>query len=337
MNYRWLGTSGTRVSELCLGAMTFGRETDEQESLRILDQFAEAGGTFIDTADVYSAGRSEEIVGRWLAQRTREEFVVATKVRFPMGTGPNQVGLGRKHIVDGVHASLRRLGLDFLDLYQVHAWDPATDLLSTLRTLDDLVRGGLVRHIGVSNVTGWQLQRALDLQERHGLTRFVCLQPQYSLLERGAELELLPVAANERLGVIPWSPLKGGWLSGKYHRGMTAPPSGSRVEAAEREGWLERWSNMDTEHTWNVLDEFHAVSTEVGAHPVQVALAWLLSKPPVTAPIIGVRTTAHLATALGAVDCKLAPDHLRRLDVVGDKPLVYPYDFLAAVVYTGDR
>lgn len=335
MNYPFLGTSGTRVSELCLGAMTFGRETTEAESQQIMDRFAAAGGTFIDTADGYSAGLSEQIVGRWLAQQTREDFVVATKVRFPMGSGPNQVGLGRKHIIDGVHASLRRMGLDYLDLYQVHAWDPATDLLSTLQTLDDLVRSGLVRHIGVSNFAGWQLQRAIDLQERYGLARFVSLQPQYSLLERGAELEVLSVAANEGIGVIPWGPLKGGWLSGKYRRGMSAPPAGSRVETAEKEGWFERWSNMNNEHTWNLLDQLHAVSEETGAHPVQVSLAWLLSRPVVTAPIIGVRTMAHLETALGAVDCKLETEQLSRLESASVKPLPYPYDFLQAVATPG--
>ncbi|HEV7626939.1 MAG TPA: aldo/keto reductase, partial [Streptomyces sp.] len=209
MRNRLLGNSGLRVSELCLGSMTFGRETDEETSSSILDTFVEAGGNFIDTADVYSRGGSEEILGRWLTKQRRDDLVVATKVRFPMGDGPNDKGLGRKHIIEGVEASLRRLRTDYIDLYQVHCWDPATPLEQTLSTLDSLVRAGKVRAVGASNFSGWQLQKAVDISRRRGWEPFTCLQPLYNLLDRETEWELLPVCRNEGLGVIPWSPLRG--------------------------------------------------------------------------------------------------------------------------------
>ena len=220
MNTRYLGKTGLKVSELCLGTMTFGRETDETTSYSILERFVEAGGNFIDTADVYSQGISEEIVGRWLPTKNRDDLVIATKVRFGMGDGPNDVGLSRKHILSGVEASLRRLGTDYIDLYQVHCWDKRTPLEETLSTLDGLVKSGKVRYIGVSNFTGWQLQKAIDLSLHNGWEPFVCLQPLYNLLDRQLELELLPICENEGLGIIPWSPLRGGWLTGKYRRDM---------------------------------------------------------------------------------------------------------------------
>jgi aryl-alcohol dehydrogenase-like predicted oxidoreductase len=249
MNYRYLGKTGLKVSELCLGAMTFGREADEELSHRMLDMFVDAGGNFIDTADVYTQGVSEQITGRWLAKQNREDFVVATKVRFPMGDGPNDAGLSRKHIMAGVEASLKRLGTDYIDLYQVHCWDQGTPLEETLSTLNDLVRRGMVRYIGASNHTGWQLQKALELSRQMGLEAYISLQPQYNLLCRSTEWELMPLCEAEGLGVIPWSPLRGGWLSGKFKRGMEAPPEDSRVNEAEAKGWGESWSNYNNEHT----------------------------------------------------------------------------------------
>ena len=223
MDYKFMGKTGLRVSELCLGAMTFGREADEALSHKMLDMFVEAGGTFIDTADVYSQGVSEEVTGEWLAKQKRDDFVIATKVRFPMGDGPNEAGLSRKHIMAGVEASLKRLKTDYIDLYQVHCWDEKTPLEETLTTLNDLVRRGLVRYIGASNFTGWQLQKAVSLSKSLGLEAFTCLQPQYNLLCRSTEWELIPLCEAEGIGVIPWSPLRGGWLSGKFKRGMDAP------------------------------------------------------------------------------------------------------------------
>ncbi|MGC9398420.1 MAG: aldo/keto reductase [Anaerolineae bacterium] len=335
MDYRYLGRTGLKVSELCLGAMTFGRETEEEESYALLDRFAEAGGNFIDTANVYSHGVSETIVGRWLKERRREDYVIATKVRFPMGDGPNDQGLSRKHILASVEESLRRLQTDYIDLYQIHAWDPGTPLEETLSTLHALVRSGKVRYIGASNVTGWQLQKAMDLSKQLGWEGFVSLQPLYNLLDRSIEWELLPVCRNEGIGVIPWSPLRGGWLSGKYHRGMEGPPKGSRVEKAEEEGWSEAWSVYNTEHTWRVIDELFAVAEEIGRTPAQVALNWVLHRPGITAPIIGVRKMSHLEDNLGAAEFTLNDAQMARLTEVSHKRLPYPYDIMARVA--GER
>ena len=326
MNYRNLGRTGLKVSELCLGAMTFGRESSEADSHAILSRFAEAGGTFIDTADVYSRGVSEEILGRWLGGQDRDAFVIATKVRFPMGDDPNEVGLGRKHIMRSVERSLRRLKTDYLDLYQVHGFDLHTPLEETLSTLDDLVRRGWVRYLGASNFTGWQLQKALELSKQHGWEPFRSLQPQYNLLCRSTEWELMPVVLNEGLGVIPWSPLRGGWLSGKFHRGMDAPLEGSRIERAEKEGWGESWSAYNNEDTWRVIDALFEVAKETDKKPAQVAINWLLQRPGVTAPIIGTRTVAQLEDNLGAVGWNLAPEHVDKLNQASALKPPYPYD-----------
>jgi aryl-alcohol dehydrogenase-like predicted oxidoreductase len=328
MDMRFLGKTGLKVSELCLGAMTFGREADEQLSHRMTDRFIEAGGNFIDTADVYSRGVSEEIVGRWLKGKSRDDLVIATKVRFPMGDGPNEAGLSRKHIMSGVEASLRRLDTDYIDLYQVHCWDQATPLEETLGTLDSLVKSGKVRYVGASNFNGWQLQKAIDLSRQHGWEPFTCLQPQYNLLCRFPEWELLPVCQNEGLGVIPWSPLRGGWLSGKFRRGMTQPLEGSRIEKAEREGWSEAWSRYNKEHTWQVLDALFEVAGQAGKSPAQVAINWLLQRPGVTAPIIGARTMEQLEDNLAASGWLLGAEHLARLDEASQVELPYPYDFI---------
>jgi aryl-alcohol dehydrogenase-like predicted oxidoreductase len=294
-----------------------------------LDRFVEAGGNFIDTADVYTQGVSEEVVGRWLAKQQRDDFVIATKVRFPMGEGPNEVGLSRKHILAGVEASLRRLSTDYLDLYQVHCWDNGTPLEETLSTLDSLVRSGKVRYIGVSNYSGWQLQKAIDLSKQMGWEPFTCLQPQYNLLCRSTEWEMMPICLNEGLGVIPWSPLRGGWLSGKYRRGMSAPPTGSRVEKAEAEGWSESWSAYNNEHTWQVIDALFAVAEAVDKTPAQVAINWLLQMPGVTSPIIGVRTMEHLKLNLGAMGWALSEAQMAQLNQASQVALPYPYDFIS--------
>jgi aryl-alcohol dehydrogenase-like predicted oxidoreductase len=328
VNYRYMGKTGLKVSELCLGAMTFGRETTEEISSQIMDRFLEAGGNFIDTADVYTRGASETIVGCWLKDRPRDDLIIATKVRFPMGAGPNDVGLSRKHIMVGVEASLRRLGTDYIDLYQVHCWDQSTPLEETLSTLNSLVQSGKVRYVGASNYSGWQLQKAIDLSRRMGWEPFTCLQPQYNLLCRSTEWELLPVCAEEGLGVIPWSPLRGGWLSGKYRRGMTAPPQGTRVEIAEEQGWSESWSNYNTEQTWRVVDALVAVAEEAGKTPAQVAINWLLQRPGVTAPIIGARTIAQLESNLGASGWSLSDEQIDRLNQASEAPLLYPYEHI---------
>jgi aryl-alcohol dehydrogenase-like predicted oxidoreductase len=326
MEHRFLGKTGLRVSELCLGAMTFGWTTDKEDSHRFLDCFIERGGNFIDTANVYSEGRSEEIVGDWLKSQPRDRLVIATKVRFAVGDGPNDLGLSRKHILISVEDSLRRLKTDYIDLYQVHWWDDATPLEETLSTLDGLVRSGKVRYLGVSNYSGWQLQKAIDVTRRMGLEPFVCLQPLYNLLDRDTEWELIPVCLNEGLGIIPWSPLRGGWLAGGYRRGMIAPPPGTRVEMAEQRGWGESFSGYATEHTWNLLDALFAVAEEVNRTPAQVALRWLLQRPGVTAPIIGARIARHLEDNLGACGWSLTDEQMATLTTASDKPLPYPYE-----------
>lgn len=326
MEYRFLGMTGMKVSELCLGTMTFGRESSETDSHGILDRFVDAGGNFIDSADVYTQGASEEIIGRWLKEQRRDDLVVATKVRFPMGDKPNDRGLSRKHILTGVDASLRRLQTEYIDLYQVHAWDGAAWLPETLSTLNSLVQAGKVRYIGASNFTGWQLQKAIDLSRHMGWEPFCSLQPQYNLLERAIELEILPVCQQEGLGVIPWSPLRGGWLSGKFRRGMTAPPAGSRIEAAEEQGWSESWSAYNNEHTWRVLDALFAVAEQVSKTPAQVAINWLLQRTSVTAPIIGARTVDQLESNLAARGWSLTPEQMSQLDQVSELALpYYPY------------
>jgi aryl-alcohol dehydrogenase-like predicted oxidoreductase len=328
MDYRFLGRSGLQVSELCLGTMMFGEQTDEPTSHRVLDTFAEAGGNFIDTADVYGRGRAEEILGGWLKTRRREDYVVATKAFGEMGPGPNERGLSRKHILDAVRASLRRLGTDHIDLYQLHVWDDGTPLEESLSTLDGLVRDGTVRYLGVSNFTGWQLQKAVDLSVLHGWETVVCLQPLYNLLDREAEWELFPVCGGEGLGVVPYSPLRAGWLSGAHRRGTTAPVAGSRVKAAAEAGTIP-WSGYATERTWRVLDEVSAIATETGRTAAQVSLRWLLQRAPVTAPIIGPRTLDHAKDNLATVDWTLTPEQVDRLTAASEtETLPYPYGLL---------
>jgi aryl-alcohol dehydrogenase-like predicted oxidoreductase len=326
MKYIQLGKTGLRVSELCLGAMTFGRETEERISYEILDRFSAAGGNFIDTADVYSLGGSETIVGLWLKEHKRDDFVIATKVRFPMGDGPNDYGLSRKHIMSAVDESLRRLQTDYIDLYQVHRWDSDTPLEETLRTLDDLVRVGKVRYIGCSNFSGWQLQKAIDISKTNGFAQFNCLQPLYNLLDRAIEWELIPICLNEGLGIIPWSPLRGGWLSGRYKRGMMGPEEGSRVHTAGLKGWSETWEVYGNERTWSIIDEVFEVAEEAEKEFAQVALRWLMQRSGVSTPIIGVRTIAHLETNLGTTGWELTEKQMTRLNSISDLVPPYPYN-----------
>lgn len=331
MENRYLGRTGLQVSELCLGTMSFGAATDEETAHRMLDRFTEAGGSFVDTADVYSAGVSEEIVGRWLRGRSRDDLVIATKAYGTMGPAPNDAGAGRKHLLKAVEASLRRLGTDHIDLYQVHVFDDATPPEETLSTLDGLVRAGKVRFVGASNYAAWQLQKSVDLSRQHGWEPFACLQPLYNLLDREAEWDLLPVCRNEGLGVIPWSPLRGGWLSGRYRRDQTAPPPGSRVDVApDQGGWPEAWQTYANERTWTVLDAVHDVAAKTGRSAAQVALRWLMQQPGVTAPILGARTLEQLEDGLAAAEGEpLADEHMATLTEASDRPLPYPFGLLA--------
>jgi aryl-alcohol dehydrogenase-like predicted oxidoreductase len=327
MEYRVMGRSGLMVSELCLGAMTFGNEANEATSHRLLDRFVDAGGTFVDTADVYAGGASEEIIGRWLARRSRDDLVIATKGFWHTGPGPNDHGAGRKHILAAVEASLRRLRTDYIDLYQLHAFDETTPVEETLATLDGLVRDGKVRHVGVSNYTGWQLQKSVDLARHHGWEPFVALQPLYNLIDRDVEWDLVPVCRNEGVGMIPWAPLRGGWLSGKYRRGMAEAPPDTRWEG-DKQPWLGSWETHVDERTWSVTDALLAVAEEVDRGPAQVALRWLLQRPGVTAPIIGARTVAQLDDNVGASGWSLDDKQMERLTSAGDRPLPYPHAYL---------
>lgn len=328
MEHRTLGASGCAVSTLALGTMTFGAETDEEGSHAQLDAFLEAGGNLVDTADVYSAGVSEQIVGRWLAARSPEvtdRVVLATKARFPTGDDPNDVGLSRRHLQRALEASLRRLGVHTVDLYQVHAFDPLTPLEETLTTLDDFVRAGKVRYVGLSNYTGWQVQKVVATAEALGVAVPVTLQPQYSLLVRELEWEVVPSCLDAGLGLLPWSPLGGGWLTGKYTRDQR-PTGATRlgedpdrgVEAYDRRGAQQR--------TWDVVDAVQRVAAGRGASMAQVALAWLADRPGVTSVILGARTTEQLADDLGAAGLHLSEEEARALDAASDPMAAdYPY------------
>ena len=328
MEHRLLGRSGCAVSTLALGTMTFGTETDEDGSRAQLDAFVASGGNLIDTADVYSDGASEEIVGRWLAAAApdvRDSVVIATKGRFPTGEAANDLGLSRRHLHRAVDESLRRLGVDCIDLYQVHAWDPLTPLDETLRALDDMVRAGKIRYVGLSNYTGWQVQKAVSLAREHSLEAPVTLQPQYNLLVREVEWEIVPACLDAGLGLLPWSPLGGGWLTGKYQRD-SAPVGATRLGENPDRG-VEAYSRRSTqERTWDVVDAVRAVADERGLSMAQVALAWLVDRPAVTSVILGARTLEQLEDNLAAADVHLEADETAALDAASDPaPADYPY------------
>ncbi len=309
-----------------MGTMTFGGQgafanvgsTGVQDARRQVDQCLEAGVNLIDTADVYSGGLSEDIVGQVLAGR-RDKVLVATKVRMPMGAGPNDAGLSLHHIVSGCEASLRRLATDHIDLYQLHEWDGLTPLEETLQALDLLVNSGKVRYVGASNYAGWQLMKALGTADKLGLPRFVSQQIYYSLQARDAEYELIPAAVDQGLGVLVWSPLAGGLLSGKYRRDVQAP-AGSRQ--------LTDWNEppvRDQETLYDTVDSLIAIGAEHGVSAAQVALAYLLGKPAVTSLVIGARTEEQLADNLAAADLVLTDEEWERLDKTSAPPLIYPY------------
>jgi aryl-alcohol dehydrogenase-like predicted oxidoreductase len=326
MEYRQLGSSGLRVSALTLGTMTFGGRgnfanvgsTDLAGATRQIDLCLDRGINFIDTADVYSGGLSEEILGEALKGR-RDRVLLATKARMRMGDGPNDAGLSRHHLIAGCEASLRRLGTDHIDLYQVHEWDGQTPLDETLEALDTLLRDGKVRYVGASNYGGWQLMKALGVADRHGYQRFVTQQIYYSLQSRDAEYELVPIAIDQGVGIIVWSPLAGGLLSGKYRRGVDAP-AGSRQ--------LTDWNEppvRDREQLYDIVEALIEIGEGHGASPAQVALAWMLHRPGIVSLIVGARTDEQLADNLGAADLQLSDGERSRLEELSRPPLIYPY------------
>ncbi|WP_305783197.1 aldo/keto reductase [Symbioplanes lichenis] len=327
MEYRTLGATGTIVSSLCLGTMTFGNESSEEVSHAQLDRFVEVGGNFVDTANVYSRGGSEEVIGRWLAARpgVRDRLVIATKGRFPMGDDPNAAGLTRVNLSRALDASLRRLGVETIDLYQAHAWDPLTPLEETLGFFDDAVRAGKIRYAGVSNFLGWQLQKAALLTEFRGLAPIVTLQPQYNLLVREIEFELVDVCRNENIGILPWSPLGGGWLTGKYQRDNT--PTGATRLGEDPGRGMEAYGPRNAEtRTWQILDAVRQVAADRGVSMSQVALAWLADRPAVTSVILGARTLDQLDDNLGAAGLHLTEKETALL-TEASTPIVgeYPY------------
>jgi aryl-alcohol dehydrogenase-like predicted oxidoreductase len=312
------------VSRLCLGTMLMGDKTPPDEAHRMLDRFVAAGGNFIDTADTYNDGESERTLAPWLADH-RDEVVVATKVRFAV-SDPGGEGLAPDRIRAACDASLKRLGIDVIDLYQVHAPDPSVPLEETLEALDGLVRAGKVRALGASNYPAWLLAWAVALQDRNGWAPFVSLQPQYSLVERSIEVEILPFCRAAGLGVLPWGPLGAGFLTGKYSRD-SEPPEGSRMAEAT-DDLEEARHRRAIERNFAVVDEAEAIAAERGATVSQVAIAWLLGEPGVVAPIVGPRTFEQLEDLLGAADLRLSNEERERLAAPAPPPVMYPQRML---------
>jgi aryl-alcohol dehydrogenase-like predicted oxidoreductase len=314
MEYVNLGSTGLRVSRICLGMMSYGSSTwrpwvlDEPGAEPIVRAAVEGGITFFDTADMYSLGASEEVTGRLLPRYlSRDEMVVATKVFNPMGPGENDRGLGRKHVMSAIDASLRRLGMDHVDLYQTHRWDPNTPVEETMEALHDVVRAGKARYIGASSMHAWQFAKAQHVAERNGWTRFVSMQPHLNLLYREEEREMIPQCIDQGVGVIPWSPLARGVLAG--NRGRGGERNTTRAGSDDFADWLY---SQPTD--FDVVDRVVEVAGERGVPPAQVALAWLLAKPGVTAPIVGATKLRHLEDALGALDVSLSAEEIARLE-----------------------
>ncbi len=324
MKYNLLGQTGLLVSELCMGTMTFGgRESmwgaigklEQEEANGIIDRALEAGINFFDTANVYSEGASEEILGKALGTR-RKEVIVATKVLGVAGKGPNDRGLSRGHIMHSVEASLTRLGTDYIDLYQIHGFDPLTPLEETLRTLDDLVRTGKVRYIGCSNLAAWQLMKALGISDKHDWARFESLQAYYTLAGRDLERDLVPLLQDQKLGLMVWSPLAGGFLSGKFGREQAGPEGARRV--------VFDFPPIDRERAYTVIDVMRDIATQHDVSVAQVALGWLLHQPVVTTVIIGAKSVAQLDDNLKSPDLKLSQPELDQLNAASALPTEYP-------------
>lgn len=326
MKMRFLGNTGIKVSEICFGAMTFGGrsfwkiigEVDQKEATDIVNTAIEGGINFFDTADVYSEGMSEEILGKALGSN-RKSIILATKVRGRTGKGPNEIGLSRHHIIENCNASLKRLGTDYIDLYQVHSFDPSTPMEETLRALDDLVRVGKVRYIGASNHTGWQLMKALSISEKQNLEKYVTLQAYYSLIARDLEYELVPLCLDQKLGILTWSPLGGGFLTGKYRRGKNRP------DGARRSDPVDQFLQFDENKGFDIVDELERIANNHKATITQAALNYLLRKPGVSSVITGARNRDQIKDTLKTTDWEMTSEEVRRLDDLSKLPRVYPY------------
>jgi aryl-alcohol dehydrogenase-like predicted oxidoreductase len=327
MEYRRLGNSGTIVTKWCLGTMTFGAEADEATSFALMDSYAKAGGNFLDTADVYTNGVSETIIGKWLKAHPTEakQMVIATKGRFPMGNGPNDLGLSRRHLGVALDDSLRRLGIERIDLYQMHAWDALTPLEETLRFLHDAMRAGKIAYYGFSNYLGWHVTKAAQIARFMGYAAPVTLQPHYNLLVRDIEFEVVPACRDAGMGLLPWSPLGGGWLTGKYKRD-TAPTGATRLGENPTRGQESYGPRNAAERTWAIIEAVESVAKKRGVSMAEVALAWVAERPAVTSVILGARTVGQLEENMKADTFLLNSDDVTMLDtasapVMGD----YPY------------
>lgn len=329
-----LGNSGLLVSDLCLGTMTFGWQADEAMSHRILDRFIEDGNNFIDTANVYAGGKSEEIIGSWLKGREREDVVVATKARFRTGDSPNRVGLSRKHLRHAVSESLNRMGTDYIDLLQVHAWDPLTPLEETFGTLSNMVDQGLIRYIGISNYRGWQFEKALQTCRMNGWHEPVSIQPHYNIIMRATEFEILPMAQEENIAVLPWSPLAGGVLTGKYREGISKAPKGTRIGDSNMS---ELYSRYDNDRTAGIVSAVSEVAEETGKSMAQVSINWLLANPAVTSPIVGARNLDQLDDNLGGKGWNLTSEQIKKINDASELEATYPYDEFAQMQQERDR
>jgi aryl-alcohol dehydrogenase-like predicted oxidoreductase len=312
MEYRQLGKTGVKVSKLCFGTMSYGGDADEATSKEMFHACLDAGINFFDCANVYAGGRSEEILGKLMASR-RDDLVITSKVAMPAGEGVNDRGLSRRHIMLQVEGSLRRLNTDRIDLYFVHHFDASTDMEETLRALDDLVRQGKVLYLGVSNWAAWQIAKALGISARTGLARFECIQPMYNLTKRQAEVEILPLAASEQLGVISYSPLGGGLLTGKYSTAQK-PDSGRLVSNAM---YAKRYGDQ---MYFEIAERFAAYAQESGTHPVTLAVAWVMTHPAITAPIIGARDMEQLRPSLDAVNVDMGPERRAEISALSYEP-----------------
>lgn len=321
MKYNLLGKSGLAVSELCLGTMTFGNTTSEEDSIDMIDRFVDRGGNFLDTADVYVSGRSEEIVGKAIKSK-RSDIVLATKVRMTTSDNINGVGLSRKHIMDGVEASLKRLQTDYIDLYQVHVWDHATPIEETLRTLDDLVTSGKVRYIGCSNFFAWQLMKSLAYSDACRYVRFVSIQPQYSLVSRQMDREMLSLCIEEKVGIIPWAPIGGGFLTGRYSR---EEPTEGRLTSKVGES---AWVNRALDKNFVILDALLEAAKELDKTPAQVALRWLIQREGITSPIFGASKLEQFEDNIGAIGWEMPSDVWNRLEQISALPDDYPNRFI---------
>ena len=324
MEYRLLGRSGLKVSTITMGTMTFGGsakigDTDQTAAERQIDLCLDHGVNLIDTANVYSRGTSEEMIGESMTKKRRAKSLIATKVRFRMGDGPNDNGLSRHHIVAQCEASLKRLKTDVIDLYQVHQWDGSTPLEETMEALDSLVKQGKVRYVGCSNYSGWHLMKALAVSDRHNYQRFVSQQIHYTLHAREAEYELVPITIDQGLGILVWSPIAGGLLSGKFRRGINAP-EGARHSGGHAEPPVYDWEKL-----YDIIDVIVSVAEEHNVSGARVALAWLLQRPGVTSVIAGGRTEEQFKDNLAAADLKLTEHQVKRLNEVSQPTLIYPY------------